>query len=123
MTRRKGSQLAQARKTRAELFDPVTGLVPWLAPRQLEYWIEQGWIIPDGNPAQGRPRVFSDAEKKVLRTMARLVRAGFPAASAAVIARRAVTLAYDASGAYKGHGPEACVELAGGDLLLVIRDI
>lgn len=112
VNRRPGSHLRQQEQTAAE----VRALAPWLTPRQLEYWTEKGWIIPEEPPAQGRPRAFSAAEKKVLRTMARLVRAGFPAAMAAQVARRAVTVAYP-------DGDEAAVELAGGDLLLVIRDI
>lgn len=99
-----------ARRAREEL----AALVPWLTSRQLEYWIERGWIIPDGRSVQGHPREFSAAEKKVLRTMARLVRAGFPAAVAAQVARRAVTVAEDG---------EAVVRLAGGGLAVVIEDI
>ena len=110
MTRRAGFRVPAAARTSAE----VAALVPWLTPRQMEYWVEKGWVIPDGPPAQGRPRAFSETEKKVLRTMARLVRAGFPAAVAAQAARRAVTVA---------DGGEAAVALYGGDLLLVIRDI
>jgi hypothetical protein len=116
VTRRKGSHLAQTERTRAELFDPVTGLVPWVTDRQLGYWIERGLIIPDGPPAQGRPREFSETEKRVLRTLARLVRAGFPAQPAAQIARRAVTLAGE-------NGTEAAVTLSGGDLAIVIENI
>lgn len=108
--RRKGSHLEQAEKTRAE----VAAL--GLTLRQVEYWTEKGWIIPDGNPAQGRPRVFSAPEMKVLRTMARLAHAGFPARVAAQVARRAVTVSWP-------DGDEVAVELAGGGLLLVIRDI
>ena len=120
MTRRTGTRRPAAARTAAEL----AALVPWLTPRQLEYWIEQGWIIATpaaGPPAQGRPREFSAAEYRVLRTMARLVRAGFPARVAAQVARRAVTLVFDSDGMQDGD--EAQIALAGGDLLLVIRDI
>jgi hypothetical protein len=111
VTRRAGSHLPATEKTRADLAE----LVPWLTSRQLEYWIARGWIIPDGMPAQGRPRSFTGAEKKVLRTMARLTRAGFPPRMAAQVARRAVTMA-------DTHG-RAVVHLAGGDLAIVIGDI
>ena len=107
----------QAARTRAQ----VAALVPWLTPRQLEYWVEKGWIIASGPPAQGHPRSFSAPEYKVLRTMARLVRAGFPAPVAAQAARRAVTLVFDSDGVQ--DGTEAVIGLAGGDLQLVIRDI
>lgn len=92
MTRR-GRKREQASRTREELFDPVTGLVPWVTPRQVEYWIERGWIIPADPPSQGHPRVFSATEKRVLAVLARLVRAGLPAALAARVAREAVAQA------------------------------
>jgi len=101
----------QAARTAAQ----VAELVPWLTPRQLGYWVEKGWITAAAPASQGRPREFTGTELKVLRTMARLVRAGIPAAMAAQAARRAVTLA-DGTGT-------AAVALRGGDLLLVIRDI
>ena len=111
MTRRPGSRLPAAERTAAEL----GALVPWVTPRQLEYWVARGWILAAGPPAQGRPRSFTGPELKVLRTMARLVRAGIPAQLAAQAARRAVTVA-DGTGT-------AAVALYGGDLLLIIRDI
>jgi hypothetical protein len=108
VTRRKGSRLPAAEKTRAAVAAAgITG-------RQLEYWVEKGWIAPDGPAVQGHPRSFSGAECAVMRTMARLTRAGFPAPAAAQIARRAVAAA---------RGGEAAVPLAGGDLVIVIGDI
>lgn len=70
----------------------VAGLVPDLTRRQLEYWTEQGWVVPD-EPGKGRPRTFSAAERMVLVLMYRLTVAGFPARTAAHVARAAVTQA------------------------------
>jgi len=100
----------------------VAALVPWLTPRQLEYWIERGWIIPADPAVQGHPRSFGAAELKVLKTMARLVRAGIPPRPAAQIARRAVTVACAADGTCP-DGVSVQVALAGGGLVLVISDV
>lgn len=119
MTRR-ARKRAAAERTRAELFDPVTGLVPWVTPRQLEYWVERGWIISAGPPSQGRPRVFSATEKRVLAVLARLVRAGFGAQQAAGLARTAVTISEQAG---DRPGDTVYVPLGEDGLLLVVRDV
>ena len=84
--------------------------------RQLEYWVEMGWVSSADPPSQGHPRVFSDTEKRVLALMVRLTAAGLPARKAAPLARQAVTAAeeYDA-----GSPP---VVALGPGLLLEIRD-
>jgi DNA-binding transcriptional MerR regulator len=110
MTRRPGSHLPATEKTRAAL--AALGLTV----RQLEYWIDRGWIVADGRPAQGRPREFSASERRVLAVMARLTRAGFPAATAARVARKAVSAA--------GQDSQVTVVLdADSSLLLVLRGI
>jgi hypothetical protein len=73
--------------------EQVSAAAPELTRRQLEYWVEMGWVVPDGEQARGHPREFSETELKVLATMYRLAAAGFPARNAAWIARKAVTSA------------------------------
>lgn len=89
MPRREGSRLPQTVRTSAE----VAEVVPELTRRQLEYWVEMGWVRSAEPPSRGHPRTFSDTEKRILGTMYRLVEAGFPARNAAWIAREAVKLA------------------------------
>jgi hypothetical protein len=91
MGRRKGSRHPVTEATAAQVRD----LVPWLTRRQLEYWVEKRFIFPAGEPARGHPRTFTDTEKRVLKTMARLVKAGLPAGLAAEAARAAVLMAGD----------------------------
>ena len=47
--------------------------------RQLEYWVEMGWVRPAEAKISGHPRSFSDAERKVLGLLVRLTAAGLPA--------------------------------------------
>src|SRR6202034_2058296 len=61
-------------------------LVPWISYRQLDFWCSKGYVH-GATSGSGSPRVFRPAEKRVLVVMARLVRAGFPAALAAKVAR------------------------------------
>jgi hypothetical protein len=101
---------AQAQRTRAEI--AALGLTP----RQLEYWTEKGWIVADGQSVQGHPRQFSAPEYRVLAAMARLTKAGFPAAMAARVARTAVSVA--------GTDSQVVIALdADLSLMLVVRDI
>lgn len=80
--------------------------------RQLEYWVEKGWVRPDAHAAErGRPRIFSGREMTVLSAMVRLVAAGFPAAKAAVIARKAV--AVDGPVVGVSIGPDVTVVIGG----------
>lgn len=92
MSRRTGSRLPVAERTAAEIRE----LAPWVKPRQVEYWVDKGYIVPEGPPVQGHPRVFSDREKRVLRLLARLTRARIPARMAADAARTAVVIAEEA---------------------------
>ena len=84
--------------------------------RQLEYWVEMGWVTSADPPSQGHPRTFTEAEKRVLALMVRLTAAGLPARKASRLARQAATAAeeYDA-----GSPP---VVALGPGLLLEIRD-
>lgn len=84
--------------------------------RQLEYWVEMGWIRSADPPSRGHPRTFTATEKKVLALMARLTAAGIPARVAAGPAREAV-----AEAAVRGTGT-ASVALASG-LVLTVRYI
>jgi MerR HTH family regulatory protein len=99
--RQPGSSLPAAQRTREEL--AALGVTA----RQLEYWVERGLVSADGPPVQGHPRSFSDAEKRVLAAMARLVRAGLGAELAARVARQAA----ERDGP---RGPAARVDLGGG---------
>jgi hypothetical protein len=89
--RKRGSRLPRAVRTEAA----VAAAAPELTRRQLEYWVEMGWVVPDELPrylrdARGHPRSFSERELKILGVMYRLTVAGFPARNAAWIAREAV---------------------------------
>lgn len=86
MPRRPGSHLPGTVRTSAA----VAAAAPELTRRQLEYWVEMGWVVSQTEPARGRPRTFSDSELKVLGLMYKLCVAGFPARNAAWIARKAV---------------------------------
>lgn len=55
--------------------------------RQLDHWINKGWISDGGNPGSGVPRDFSNPKAiEKVRLMGRLTRAGFPAKRASDIA-------------------------------------
>jgi MerR HTH family regulatory protein len=64
--------------------------VPWITYRQLDFWVRKGYINAD-SPGSGYTRSFSHRELRVLKAMARLVQAGFPAQKAAELARSAIT--------------------------------
>ena len=87
MPRRPGSRLPATVRTGAQ----VAAAAPELTRRQLEYWVEMGWVFPDGTQARGHPREFSPRELRILGLMYSLTVAGFPARSAAWIARQALS--------------------------------
>jgi DNA-binding transcriptional MerR regulator len=94
----------------------VREAVPWLTRRQLEYWVEKGFVVPAGPPSRGHPRVFSGAELRVLAVMGRLAAAGLPAELAARAARAAAELAAEAG------ADRAAVRLGDG-IFLEISDV
>jgi DNA-binding transcriptional MerR regulator len=100
--RRAGTQLTAAKKTRKDM--EALGV----SRRQLEYWVEMGWVSSADPPSQGHPRTFSGTEKRVLALMARLTAAGLPARRAAPAARQAVEQAS------QFHRTEALIELVHG---------
>ena len=108
--RRAGSRLPQTRKNRRDM--EALGV----SRRQLEYWVEMGWVSSADPPSQGHPRIFSDTEKRVLALMVRLTAAGLPARKAAALARQAVTAVEE----WDGSPP---VVALGPGLLLEVRDI
>src|SRR5215469_13674133 len=65
--------------------------IPWVTERQLGYWIDKGYVVPQdrGHRGPGGDRVFSHDEARVLTVMARLVRAGLSAQRSAELARLA----------------------------------
>ncbi len=105
--RRAGTQLPQTRKIRQDM--AALGV----SRRQLEYWVEMGWVRPAEARISGHPRSFSDAERKVLALLVRLTAAGLPARVAAPVARGAV------AAAEADPGEDAEVELAPGLYLTV----
>ena len=107
-TRRAGSQLPQTKKNRKDM--EALGV----SRRQLEYWVEMGWVSSADPPSQGHPRVFTDTEKRVLALMVRLTAAGLPARRASRLARQAVTVLAPAGVAQVMLGP---------GLTLTVRDI
>jgi hypothetical protein len=61
--------------------------------RQLDLWTRRGWVIPSREgegEGPGYRRIWSEPERRIVRVMARLVRAGIGPAAAAGIAREAV---------------------------------
>lgn len=82
--------------------------------RQLDYWLEMGWIRSADPPSAGHPRSFTATEKRVLSLMARLTAAGLPARKAAPLARGAVEKAEEAG------ATRVAVGLASGLVLTVI---
>lgn len=110
-TRRAGSQLPQTKKNRKDM--EALGV----SRRQLEYWVEMGWVSSADPPSQGHPRVFTDTEKRVLALMVRLTAAGLPARRASRLARQAVTAGQE----YDLGAPP--VLMLGDGLLLEVRDI
>ena len=83
--------------------------------RQLDYWVEMGWIVSADPPSAGHPRTFTAAEKKVLALMVRLTAAGLPARQAAPLARAAVSRAEEAgaSRVAVGLGPGLVLTVTG----------
>ncbi len=61
--------------------------------RQLQYWISQGWLRPEGSGGSGNAFIWSDEEVAVARTMGRLVDAGLAPSVAAKVARGHVVVA------------------------------
>ncbi len=59
-------------------------------PRQLAFWIERGWLHPEGG-GKGHPWTWPEQEWAVAVLMARLVAAGFHHGTAADIARAHLT--------------------------------
>ena len=101
--------LPVTRRTAAE----VAGL--GVTRRQLDYWLEMGWVFSCDPPARGHPRTFTPAEKRVLALMVRLTAAGLPARAAAPLARAAVARARDegASRAAVGLAPGLVLTVSG----------
>ena len=60
-------------------------------PRQLSFWVERGWLRPEGG-GKGHPWRWPDTEWAVAVLMARLVAAGFHHNVAADVARIYATL-------------------------------
>jgi DNA-binding transcriptional MerR regulator len=55
--------------------------------RQINSWVEQGWLVPDQHGGSGYLRDWSHAEARVAAEMGELVRAGMKPDAAADLAR------------------------------------
>jgi len=69
----------------------VAETVHGATPRQLDFWIRMGYLLPDQPaPGSGRSREWPESEIQVAQLMARLVAGGFVPAAAAEHARSAL---------------------------------
>ncbi len=55
--------------------------------RQIDHWVRAGYLHPQHSRGTGNPREWTREEMRVLRVMARLVKAGLQPAAAAKAAR------------------------------------
>ena len=110
----RAGSLPVTRQTAAE----VAGL--GVTRRQLDYWVEMGWIRSADPPSAGHPRSFTAAEKRVLSLMVRLRATGLPARVAGPLARAALEKAEESGGGPDGTGlRRVAIGLAPGMVLTV----